>query len=221
MKRFVTGKGFTLIELLVVIAIIAILAAILFPVFAKAREKAKQATCVSNVKQIMNGVSMYTQDYDEVFPSCANAWTANEPWVFWPSQLQPYIKNWNVYSCPGNKQQWRGTAYHGVTYEIFPNYAMTEAFIIGTGISLAAVTSPVDKWLLGDGNHPISGNAVGWFSSTECGQWYCNRTIMNTLKFEVPHNDGLVMGFVDGHVKWLKAEKAWQDYNNGAANPKS
>ncbi len=63
-------RGFTLIELLVVIAIIAILAAIIFPVFAKAREKARQTTCVNNLKQIGNGIMMYTQDYDEMFPFC-------------------------------------------------------------------------------------------------------------------------------------------------------
>ena len=68
MRRQGSPRGFTLIELLVVIAIIAILAAILFPVFAQAREKARQATCLSNLKQLSLGVLMYVQDYDEQFP---------------------------------------------------------------------------------------------------------------------------------------------------------
>src|SRR5471030_2646577 len=80
-------QGFTLIELLVVIAIIAILAAILFPVFAQAREKARQITCVSNEKQIDLAVLMYAQDYDETYPI---AWGFEGPWY---QTIDPYIKN--------------------------------------------------------------------------------------------------------------------------------
>jgi len=80
-------KGFTLIELLVVIAIIAILAAILFPVFAQARDKARQTTCLSNTKQVGLGVAMYVQDYDETFPI---AWGG---YGIWTTQVYPYVKN--------------------------------------------------------------------------------------------------------------------------------
>src|SRR6185312_9045849 len=97
------SKAFTLIELLVVIAIIAILAAILFPVFARARENARRATCMSNLKQIGLGIMQYTQDYDEFMPLQSAATVNNFANVTTPSVLgviQPYIKSWQIYRCP-------------------------------------------------------------------------------------------------------------------------
>src|SRR5579872_7119000 len=93
------NKGFTLIELLVVIAIIAILAAILFPVFAKVREKARQTSCLSNEKQLGLGILQYTQDNDESFmPSDNGAVGMNGHG--WASRIYPYVKSTGVYSCP-------------------------------------------------------------------------------------------------------------------------
>jgi len=100
------NKGFTLIELLVVIAIIAILAAILFPVFATAREKARQASCLSNVKQIMLGILMYAQDWDECLPlgtTTGTTWgagSADPICNFWTEQIMPYLKNNDILFCP-------------------------------------------------------------------------------------------------------------------------
>ncbi len=100
-------RGFTLIELLVVIAIIAILAAILFPVFAQARGKARQASCTSNVKQLSLGYMMYVQDYDETFPfwnwgdsSGAGSRTPNHFESYWVNAIYPYVKNGAVFACP-------------------------------------------------------------------------------------------------------------------------
>jgi prepilin-type N-terminal cleavage/methylation domain-containing protein/prepilin-type processing-associated H-X9-DG protein len=99
-----TARGFTLIELLVVIAIIAILAAILFPVFARAREKARQASCQSNLKQIVLGTLMYVSDYDQKFVGWrTRCWSGgNDPSI--PVKLQPYVKNKQLFACPSQQQ---------------------------------------------------------------------------------------------------------------------
>lgn len=115
-------KGFTLIELLVVIAIIAILAAILFPVFASAREKARQSTCASNMRQLGLGVLQYAEDYDEYAPCGTNhnynvnnyAWGGGA-WVGagWAAQIYPYVKATGVYTCPDDLSTAVSTAQVG------------------------------------------------------------------------------------------------------------
>jgi len=101
-------RGFTLIELLVVIAIIAILAAILFPVFAQAREKARQASCTSNFNQMAKAMIMYRGDYDETFPPFMygpNDGGFSYNWQIdttWPQMVQPYVKNWMILRCPSD-----------------------------------------------------------------------------------------------------------------------
>jgi prepilin-type N-terminal cleavage/methylation domain-containing protein len=95
-------RGFTLIELLVVIAIIAILAAILFPVFARAREQARKASCLSNLNQLGKGLLMYAQDYDETLPP-PNYGTCGQPNALaWADMLIPYVKNVKVFDCPSS-----------------------------------------------------------------------------------------------------------------------
>ncbi len=115
LRRRVTKRGFTLIELLVVIAIIAILAAILFPVFARAREAARKSTCQSNLKQLALGIRMYMQDYDEKFPRKGNTgydgydenWAGHGGWananeIVLGDIINPYTKNAQIWACPSD-----------------------------------------------------------------------------------------------------------------------
>lgn len=106
-RRNEAKKGFTLIELLVVIAIIAILAAILFPVFARARENARKSSCQNNLKQLALGFKQYINDFDERFPLVAVVNTASPNTTYappygWADALQPYIRNTQVYQCPSD-----------------------------------------------------------------------------------------------------------------------
>src|SRR5690242_9553375 len=118
-----THRGFTLIELLVVIAIIAILAAILFPVFAQAREKARQTACVSNLKQIGTAAQMYAQDFDEHLPGTELGEDDGE--YFWIEMLAPYTKNRDIFSCPSASEKTQ-FASNGISREFSYSYAMND-----------------------------------------------------------------------------------------------
>ncbi|MBM3457894.1 MAG: type II secretion system protein, partial [Armatimonadetes bacterium] len=118
--------GFSLIELLVVIAIISILAAVLFPVFAQARELARASACASNVRQLSVGVQMYAQDHDETLPMVTNyAAPVTAPDRIWTGTVQPYVKNTGVFLCPSaptgrfaadwNNRGWQPIGYNGTT----------------------------------------------------------------------------------------------------------
>jgi prepilin-type N-terminal cleavage/methylation domain-containing protein/prepilin-type processing-associated H-X9-DG protein len=158
-SRTRNASAFTLIELLVVIAIIAILAAILFPVFAQAREKARQASCLSNMKQVGLAALMYTTDYDNVLPPTLD----NEPYVF-TTRLQPYIKNRQIFKCPsssfaiGSIQQKQGNNGSG-NYMTAPNSGCVN---LGTSATGAArffddIYAPLDY----DINPSFTLNGVG------------------------------------------------------------
>ncbi len=114
-NRLSHQRAFTLIELLVVIAIIAILAAILFPVFAQAREKARATSCLSNTKQIALAVNMYTQDYDETY-AMNLYFVAPNVWVSFYDAHVPYVKNADILRCPFSPDGDRLARYDSGTY---------------------------------------------------------------------------------------------------------
>lgn len=159
MSRSRSRSGFTLIELLVVIAIIAILAAILFPVFAQAREKARGASCLSNNKQVATSWMMYVQDYDEVMPPIAQNFAVAAPNNWWTAKLlEPYFKTWSILVCPSAGHDNRGvfTAGNPVAWYYnqmrFPNYGYNYLALgkingdcaTTTGISMAAIQKPAE-----------------------------------------------------------------------------
>ena len=220
-------SGFTLIELLVVIAIIAILAAILFPVFAKAREKARQTTCASNMKNLGTAIMMYAQDYDELYPfAYLDTTYKGGAFTDWYGNLQPYVKNTQVYLCPsapttnpyiGNYSSNRGIMpYHFGGYET-------------AAMSTAAVSSPADIYAIFDGGYfslantdlglcgaydawlPGSGNfnGVAWQGNSAYRSDYLNGR----------HNEGVNMAFADGHVKFLKSQIVWKAKDLATKNP--
>jgi prepilin-type N-terminal cleavage/methylation domain-containing protein/prepilin-type processing-associated H-X9-DG protein len=201
-------NGFTLIELLVVIAIIAILAAILFPVFAKAREKARQSSCLSNLKQIGLAFMQYAQDYDETLPTDwitlpgGTAWTNR---YSWRAMIFPYIKNTQIFSCPSDSYSYSG-ALAGMCQNnegSIPGSYGDNTFHWDTGVPnppgttycrLGAIALPAQLVLAGDstgGSHQISFQA----------------NTLNTFRGDagsMRHNDGANYCFADGHAKWLK-----------------
>lgn len=200
MKR----RGFTLIELLVVIAIIAILAAILFPVFARAREKARQTSCLSNLKQLGLGMVMYAQDYDETFPRMAfggyldappapedptwNLRTQNGLWYkTWPTSIYPYVKNIQLFRCPSTTYTNNGIAY-GIPSRCIDKSGAYVDFFADRSINLAQLVKPSETIMIGE---KYGGNPQYILSSI----YYCMRD---------DHNEGSNVAFTDGHAKWVK-----------------
>ena len=213
-------RGFTLIELLVVIAIIAILAAILFPVFARARENARKSTCQSNLKQVGIALGMYLQDFDEVLPAiyCDASGTR----VRWHQMIGPYLKNELVRFCPSHT----GRNYADVNQSSYAGLMNGHIFIEnGTGANqraLASFTKVSDLGVALDANawyayyHPgniaLGGTDAGNNNqanlSSVAGDWlYMKR-----------HADGANCLYMDGHVKWQKYDKLYQDYNFWGCN---
>ncbi len=199
-------KGFTLIELLVVIAIIAILAAILFPVFAKAREKARQSSCLSNTKQIMLAVMQYAQDYDETYPY-ASSWGDPANRTLWVDALQPYIRNTQIIRCPSVQTATYG---YGWNYQNFGYMSSAGGFSYNPGRALADVPQPAETILIGDNPDPGSYGASSLFiygpsQRDTSGTATDDPGLANVAK---RHNEGGNYAFCDGHSKWLGAGAA-------------
>ena len=237
--------GFTLIELLVVIAIIAILAAILFPVFAQAREKARTISCLSNTKQIGLAALMYVQDYDETYFSqpwpggCPDAqtgyWTDQPglPLQHWATLIYPYVKNGQVFKCPS----FSGTTYtasyalftcnSGNLNKIVPevDYGLNE-WIIYAPQTLASIDQPATVGLGSDATYIYDGPSV-------CvnNQLYFINAInafggaIDWWGNSIRHTSGNNFFYCDGHSKWARVSPPvspnTHTYNAGVtpANP--
>ncbi|NLO07305.1 MAG: DUF1559 domain-containing protein [candidate division WS1 bacterium] len=206
-------RGFTLIELLVVIAIIAILAAILFPVFARAREKARQSSCLSNVKQLMLGILAYVQDYDETFPPYR--WTQTPPtavWIdrddsskydrhFWAECIYPYVNNMQVYFCPSNPQR-MGVTSGGRMYLNYAYNGVLHRTLLSSYRSVANKIAIGDVGIR-DNTRTPNGYVENWFiSSSNDGRW------AQISWWSDIHNGGGNYGYIDGHAKWLSETDA-------------
>jgi len=233
-KSLTARTGFTLIELLVVIAIIAILAAILFPVFAKAREKARQSSCQSNLKQLMTAWKMYDSDYDGQFTHhmFGNTGLAGTYWWFYP--LAAYIKNVQIFQCPSDAPH---NFQNRITDEC--SYGMNWLYCNGRYISSSSgswnwtpakpspwkvggceenIVDPADTICITDcigytvdsaGNRnyfPYVNDAQSGGGTTYASYW-------NNVADR--HNDGVNCGYVDGHVKWGKKAQIrdWEHWN--------
>ena len=196
-------RGFTLIELLVVIAIIAILAAILFPVFAKAREKARQASCASNLKQIALAMLMYAQDYDEQF---VRYYDANPARYAWMEKIMPYMKNSQILICPSGvgtncqsinhppettKRARMGATSYSMNIVRLP-YSGGSFYGIYGHEALAKIEAPASMVMVGEGP-----------CERIWGEAYIARFNAHDNRY-ARHNGGGNFAFCDGHVKWLK-----------------
>jgi prepilin-type N-terminal cleavage/methylation domain-containing protein len=225
------NKGFTLIELLVVIAIIAILASILFPVFARARENARRASCLSNLKQIGLGIIMYTQDYDEHFPrSIASVGTfhggpyvpqtqAGWPgltytsnghyYVSWMDMIFPYVKSVQVFQCPSQPDPSSANSFA-------PSYAYSSevssygndhyGLTTGHGLLIASVQRPSEVAMVVDtqSTYGYQNTPYGFASTPEARE--------GKLATRSPHFEGTNITYVDGHTKWMKTSQIVGSY---------
>ncbi len=208
-------RGFTLIELLVVIAIIAILAAILFPVFAKAREKARQTTCLSNTKQIGLATMQYTQDWDEFYPPGL---------IFEPDYglgvsatiatiLQPYIKSEGVWTCPSQSGKGADLAplWFGSDNYYRPKHYVFNELVDGFLVPPASAVPPIVSNLALLPAPAGTGQMLCWSVAPEWGLYFMPDDFAMVRMVLVDmmggateaHTDGSNLLFCDGHAKWV------------------
>jgi len=221
MSRRVQRAGFTLIELLVVIAIIAILAAILFPVFSKAREKALQTSCLSNIKQFGLAFIMYASDYDETY--CPRA-TYGATYRLWPQNIEPYTKNDQILWCPSKPPITEDIAlnrskYMWVHYGV--NHRVMEKWNAELGVEEGAKTSevvfPGDLIIMAETSPYYACEYLQW-APYNLKYGYCIAyppyLYYPGSPFEYGkdldterHNGGFNVSFADGHAKWCKIDQ--------------
>jgi prepilin-type N-terminal cleavage/methylation domain-containing protein/prepilin-type processing-associated H-X9-DG protein len=218
MKR----RGFTLIELLVVIAIIAILAAMLFPVFLRAKARAQQAACLSNVRQLALAFSRYCDDHHGRFTPYAQnipGGHLSTEWVYWMENIQPYVRNKNVFICPARPKgtfsmYWLGYGlnyyYLGSPYVGQPGY---------NGIMVSAIRTPTKTVFLADsrGRRTVSGEPDGPYGPYIYSDLTCPYNLPpgtpadRTYQVSDCHNGGANVAWCDGHAGWMIYRKIAYD----------
>lgn len=203
-------QGFTLIELLVVISIIAVLAAILFPVFSRARENARRASCMSNLKQVALGFMMYAEDYDghlPVYPYGSGAMP--------PVAVFPYVKSYQVFLCPSFTHETtpNTTTSISTSYGMPWGYPPAKSALLnqgnpaaGPGVLLSSFSQPSLICLLGESAYVYDNGHTYAYPYFRAGSPIRPPSDMTLLPSQ--HFDGSNYAFVDGHVKWLKKEIA-------------
>ena len=196
-------RGFTLIELLVVIAIIAIIAAILFPVFARARGKAHQTVCLSNVRQAGLAVLMYAQDYDDhLVRHCFQPRLMDASGGYtWPHAIQPYVANVGIFMCPTNTA-WRSELKGCGGYSLNLSRLPTGETVGCADRLIARIPRPAGLLIVtesGDGS-----NGVAW-----CGYWYRETDTGDPTHVHPTgrHGTGSNVAYVDGHAKWMSQQQ--------------
>jgi prepilin-type N-terminal cleavage/methylation domain-containing protein/prepilin-type processing-associated H-X9-DG protein len=194
------ASAFTLIELLVVIAIISILAAILFPVFARARENARRASCQSNLKQVGLAIFQYTQDYDEKMPL---GWKSGSAPTLWNERIDPYLKSTQIMVCPSDSKRSPGYGCN-----LWGACGADFGGATGTIIrSLPQFTRTSEVWMLADSQDtpPATGGTsrIWRFGTAD-----------STTRISTRHFDGTNLCFLDGHVKWVKNDVILNNLND-------
>lgn len=208
-------KGFTLIELLVVIAIISMLASILFPVFARARENARRASCMSNLKQIGMGMMQYCQDYDEKYPTQSDigpfpyVTTNTQNWI---KSVYPYVKSWQLFKCPSTIDSVVAGSLPGENSTPITNsntgYAANGLVIQSSpsgGRSMAVIPNPAEIVMLSEFYNSYSAALIRPMRSgalTVYINW--NYKGASSPGFNGLHFEGGNQAFADGHVKWRR-----------------
>jgi prepilin-type N-terminal cleavage/methylation domain-containing protein/prepilin-type processing-associated H-X9-DG protein len=228
------NKAFTLIELLVVIAIISILAAILFPVFARARENARRASCMSNLKQIVLGAIMYTQDYDGHFPPAyprdaggnpivdtdtskpsgafiVNISSSAKHYQTWMDLVYPYVKSTQIFVCPSAVSDLTAPSYgYNEAFGSFSSqcyYFTKTTSCYNSTVNEATVNRPSEVIVYMDDNRTYA----PMVAPNNMNEAVLGKTTVT------PHLDGGNRAYADGHVKWLTRAKIYHDYNDTTA----
>ncbi|MEA3401621.1 MAG: prepilin-type N-terminal cleavage/methylation domain-containing protein [Armatimonadota bacterium] len=193
-------RGFTLVELLVVIGILAILAGLLFPVFARVREKGRAASCLSNLRQVGMATAMYTEDAGGVYPPRFTVLGE----TYWWDLVDPYVREPEVWYCPSEGERAPDLRHYGLNcYDRWPDDARFEVGISGTplaevrdhaGTIVIAEADPDDE-LERTPPYPTPWDIGG----SQSGHWAWPLTSLA----EDRHNGGFNAGYLDGHVKWL------------------